>query len=191
VGARGHDVQVDTAIAPYNRGFQLLKKLGWVEGTALGAQAAGPGGGGGSGLLEPIKVVYRADSLVSQAMLSPSSSRPPPPREAVRLCGCSDECDSAMGVLPCWALLLGVIAGDAGRDREGHGVPADERDGGGRAAALPRGGDGAHTGRACQPAGAARVGAASVASFEAGVLTEIYICNVCSCQEILRRHGRE
>jgi WD40 repeat protein len=34
------------------------------------------------------------------------------------------------------------------------------------------------------------VGAASVASFEAAVLAEIYLCNVCSCQEILRRHGR-
>jgi hypothetical protein len=35
-------------------------------------------------------------------------------------------------------------------------------------------------------------GAASVASFltEAAVLTEIYLCNVCSCQEILRRNGR-
>jgi hypothetical protein len=26
--------------------------------------------------------------------------------------------------------------------------------------------------------------------FQAAVLTEIYRCNVCSCQEILRRHGR-
>jgi hypothetical protein len=33
-------------------------------------------------------------------------------------------------------------------------------------------------------------GAASVASFVASVLTEIYLCNVCSCQEILRRNGR-
>jgi hypothetical protein len=33
-------------------------------------------------------------------------------------------------------------------------------------------------------------GAASVASFLAAVLTEIYLCNVCSCQEILRRNGR-
>jgi hypothetical protein len=33
-------------------------------------------------------------------------------------------------------------------------------------------------------------GAASVASFLAAVFTEIYLCNVCSCQEILRRHGR-
>jgi hypothetical protein len=32
-------------------------------------------------------------------------------------------------------------------------------------------------------------GAASVASFEAAVLTEIYLCNVCSCQETLRRNG--
>jgi hypothetical protein len=31
---------------------------------------------------------------------------------------------------------------------------------------------------------------AAVASFEAAVLTEIYLCNVCSCQEILRRSGR-
>jgi hypothetical protein len=33
-------------------------------------------------------------------------------------------------------------------------------------------------------------GAASVASFVAAVLSEIYLCNVCSCQEILRRNGR-
>ena len=33
-------------------------------------------------------------------------------------------------------------------------------------------------------------GAAAVASFWAAVLTEIYLCNVCSCQEILRRNGR-
>jgi hypothetical protein len=33
-------------------------------------------------------------------------------------------------------------------------------------------------------------GATSVASFLAAVLTEIYLCNVCSCQEILRRNGR-
>jgi hypothetical protein len=30
----------------------------------------------------------------------------------------------------------------------------------------------------------------AVASFEAAVLTEIYLCNVCSWQEILRRNGR-
>jgi hypothetical protein len=29
-----------------------------------------------------------------------------------------------------------------------------------------------------------------VASLLAAVLTEIYLCNVCSCQEILRRNGR-
>jgi hypothetical protein len=33
-------------------------------------------------------------------------------------------------------------------------------------------------------------GAASVASFVAAVVTEIYLCNVCSCQEILIRNGR-
>jgi uncharacterized membrane protein YozB (DUF420 family) len=33
-------------------------------------------------------------------------------------------------------------------------------------------------------------GAASVASFLAAVFTEIYLCNVCSYQEILRRNGR-
>jgi SWI/SNF-related matrix-associated actin-dependent regulator 1 of chromatin subfamily A len=33
-------------------------------------------------------------------------------------------------------------------------------------------------------------GAAAVASFLAAVLTEIYLCNVCSCPEILRRSGR-
>jgi hypothetical protein len=33
-------------------------------------------------------------------------------------------------------------------------------------------------------------GAASVASFLTAVFTEIYLCNVCSCQEILRRNGR-
>jgi hypothetical protein len=34
------------------------------------------------------------------------------------------------------------------------------------------------------------IGAASVASFLVAVLTEIYLCHVCSCQEILRRNGR-
>jgi acyl-CoA synthetase (AMP-forming)/AMP-acid ligase II len=33
-------------------------------------------------------------------------------------------------------------------------------------------------------------GAAAVASFLAAVLTEIYLCSVCSCPEILRRNGR-
>jgi hypothetical protein len=33
-------------------------------------------------------------------------------------------------------------------------------------------------------------GAASVASFWVGGVTEIYLCNVCSCQERLRRNGR-
>jgi hypothetical protein len=32
--------------------------------------------------------------------------------------------------------------------------------------------------------------AQAVASFVAAVLTELYLCNVCSCPEILRRHGR-
>jgi hypothetical protein len=32
-------------------------------------------------------------------------------------------------------------------------------------------------------------GAASVASLLAAILTEIYLCNVCSCHEILRRNG--
>jgi hypothetical protein len=32
-------------------------------------------------------------------------------------------------------------------------------------------------------------GAAAVASFLAAILTEIYLCNVCPCQEILRRNG--
>jgi MFS family permease len=36
----------------------------------------------------------------------------------------------------------------------------------------------------------AGIGAASVASFLAAVLTEIHLCNVCSYQEILRRNGR-
>jgi hypothetical protein len=34
-----------------------------------------------------------------------------------------------------------------------------------------------------------QAGAASVASCLAAVLTEIDLCNVCSCQEILRRNG--
>jgi hypothetical protein len=33
-------------------------------------------------------------------------------------------------------------------------------------------------------------GAAAVASFLAAVLAEIYLCDVCSCQEILRCNGR-
>ena len=43
------------------------------------------------------------------------------------------------------------------------------------------------TSQACPPPD----GAAAVASFLAGVLTEIYLCNVCSCQtEVVRRNGR-
>jgi hypothetical protein len=38
--------------------------------------------------------------------------------------------------------------------------------------------------------GASIGGAASVASFWAAVATEIYLCNVCSGQEILRCNGR-
>eukprot|EP01047_Picozoa_sp_COSAG01_P068111 COSAG01_NODE_9770_length_2349_cov_1.145333_3_plen_61_part_00 len=34
------------------------------------------------------------------------------------------------------------------------------------------------------------LGATSVASFLAAVLTVIYLCNVCSCHEILRCNGR-
>ena len=34
------------------------------------------------------------------------------------------------------------------------------------------------------------LGAASVAAFLAGDLTEMYLCNACSCHEILRRNGR-
>ena len=40
------------------------------------------------------------------------------------------------------------------------------------------------------PVLALAAGAASVASFLAAVLTEIYLCDVCSCQQILRRNGR-
>jgi hypothetical protein len=47
---------------------------------------------------------------------------------------------------------------------------------------------------ACGPAaggaGGGGRGAAAVASFLAAVLTEIYLCGVCSCQEMLRRNGR-
>jgi hypothetical protein len=49
------------------------------------------------------------------------------------------------------------------------------------------GGGGGSAGRG---GGAATIGAASVASFLAAILTEMYLCNVCSCQEILRRNGR-
>jgi hypothetical protein len=42
-----------------------------------------------------------------------------------------------------------------------------------------------------QPPGAGiDLGAASAASLLAAALTEIALCNVCSCQEILRRNGR-
>jgi hypothetical protein len=41
-----------------------------------------------------------------------------------------------------------------------------------------------------EPVLAANLGAAAVASFEAALLTEIYLRSVCSCQEILRRNGR-
>eukprot|EP01047_Picozoa_sp_COSAG01_P013007 COSAG01_NODE_601_length_14954_cov_175.954359_8_plen_185_part_00 len=48
-----------------------------------------------------------------------------------------------------------------------------------------------HYGRQrCELAVAGPEGAASVASFLAAFLTEIYLCNFCSCQEILRRNGR-
>eukprot|EP01047_Picozoa_sp_COSAG01_P033534 COSAG01_NODE_2472_length_7625_cov_9.664895_4_plen_89_part_00 len=40
------------------------------------------------------------------------------------------------------------------------------------------------------PSISARSGAVAVASFWAAGLTEIYLCNVCSCQEISRRNGR-
>jgi hypothetical protein len=35
-----------------------------------------------------------------------------------------------------------------------------------------------------------QAGTAAVASFLAAALTEIYLCDVCSCQDILRRNGR-
>jgi hypothetical protein len=35
-----------------------------------------------------------------------------------------------------------------------------------------------------------RRGAAAVASFWAAILAEMHLCNVCSCQEVLRRNGR-
>jgi hypothetical protein len=41
-----------------------------------------------------------------------------------------------------------------------------------------------------KPLKEAVLGAASVVSFLAAVLAEIYLCNVCSCQEVLRRNGR-
>jgi hypothetical protein len=53
----------------------------------------------------------------------------------------------------------------------GEGRRSDQR------LAVPRRDSGAHE------------GAASVASFLAAILTEMYLCNVCSCQEILRRNG--
>jgi hypothetical protein len=40
------------------------------------------------------------------------------------------------------------------------------------------------------PFAVAPLGAASVASFWPAVVTEIHLCTVCSCQEILRRSGR-
>jgi hypothetical protein len=48
----------------------------------------------------------------------------------------------------------------------------------------------AEAGRAHQLPLHPEAGAAAVASVLAAVLTEIYLCNVCSCQEILRRNGR-
>jgi hypothetical protein len=62
------------------------------------------------------------------------------------------------------AALLGAYTPPAPRERSTELPPAE------------------HTDRAA--------GAASVASFWAAVLTEIYLCNVCSCQEVLRRNGR-
>eukprot|EP01047_Picozoa_sp_COSAG01_P089904 COSAG01_NODE_21883_length_881_cov_0.791560_1_plen_157_part_00 len=68
-----------------------------------------------------------------------------------------------------------------GRRRRLRAVPGGEQEqaagsgGGGAAAAQLQGGAG---------------GAASVASFLAAVLAELYLCSLCSCQEILRRSGR-
>jgi hypothetical protein len=45
-------------------------------------------------------------------------------------------------------------------------------------------------GDAADGAGFGGGGAAAVASFLAAVLTEIYLCNVCSCPKLLRRNGR-
>jgi hypothetical protein len=60
------------------------------------------------------------------------------------------------------------------------------------AAGLCRAGDGGADPRRARRAGATAAGAASVASFlAAAVLTGIYPCSVCSCQEILRRNGRD
>jgi hypothetical protein len=56
--------------------------------------------------------------------------------------------------------------------------------------AGPRAGARRFAGSRAREALTPREGAAAVASFQAAVLTEIYLCDVCSCQEILRRHGR-
>ena len=51
----------------------------------------------------------------------------------------------------------------------------------------PKGGRGASA--TCQPTGPCG-GEASVASFLAAAVTDIYLCNACSYQETLRRNGR-
>jgi hypothetical protein len=61
-----------------------------------------------------------------------------------------------------------------------------------RSSRGPGGGGGAGA-DASAAAGSARGGVAAVASFSAALLcqlAEIYLCDVCSCQEMLRRNGR-
>jgi hypothetical protein len=83
----------------------------------------------------------------------------------------------------------------AGNEREAGGArggaagePAAAGTGLGRIAA--RGGGGSTHAGGGGGGRAVGSGAASVAFFLAAVLTEIYLCNVCSCHEILRRDGR-
>jgi hypothetical protein len=72
---------------------------------------------------------------------------------------------------------FGVLGGDSSGDADQTAVPRAKH-----LLAQP-------VERAQAGAAARRGGAESVASFVAAVLAE-YLCNVCSCQEMLRRHGR-
>ena len=43
---------MDTAIGSSNRGFQLLRKMGWKENTSLGKTGSG-------GIVEPVTLAFR------------------------------------------------------------------------------------------------------------------------------------
>jgi hypothetical protein len=94
----------------------------------------------------------------------------------------------ATGSVPLASVIWVAFSNHTTKSRSVAGVAQATQGGRGGAGDQPvRGG----AARARVVAGArAACGAAAVASFLAAVLTEIYLCGVCSCQEILRRNGR-